>query len=224
MFRGPMPGSPASWSNSSKLFVGIGSILAVLTALVVVALMRGPTAEPGRDTFPDPGETSPVPSPASEPSSGPDEVPPPGSLETVDVREVSVARPVALDGTGDFGTGVTLRITAIEAVAGVGQGPGEVSGPALRLTLEAHNDSAEPVSLEGMVVDLVYGPAETPAMSLSEPGGAPFEGELAPGAAADATYVFGVPEKDRGRIRVSASYTGSAPTVPFQGDATRVTR
>jgi len=222
-----MPGSTVPWSSSSKLFFGIGSILAILTALVVVALMRGPADQPQKDSFLDPSETSPAPtapSPASEPSSGPTGVPPPGSLETVDVREVSLAPPVALDEKGDFGTGITVRISAVEAVAGVARGPGEVAGPALRLTMVAENDSQDPVSLEGMVVALTYGAQETPAMSLSDPGGSPFGGELSPGDRATAVYVFGIPEAARDRVTVSTSYTGSAPTVIFAGDAARATR
>jgi hypothetical protein len=222
-----MPGNSESWSNSSKLFVGIGSIMAILTALLVVAMLREPGGEPREDSFLDPTETSPAPgspSPASKPSSGPTEVPPPGSLETVDVREVSVAPPVALDQTGDFETGVTLRITDVEAVDGEGRGPGQVSGPGLRLVLEAHNDSEDPVSLEGMVVALAYGAAETPAMSLTEPGGDPFEGELPPESKSGGVYVFAVPVQSRGQVTVSASYTGSAPTVLFKGDAARASR
>jgi hypothetical protein len=109
-------------------------------------------------------------------------------------------------------------------VEGVARGPGQISGPALRLELRAHNGGTDPVSLEGMVVALAYGAEEMPATTLTEPGGAPFEGELAPGADAVATYVFGVPVGERERITVSASYTGSAPTIPFEGDATRVSR
>lgn len=222
-----MPGSPASWSATSRAFFGIGAIVVVLTALVVVGLLRGPSEDTRKDSSLDPTETSPVPTvptPASEPSSGPTEVPPPGSLETVDVREVSVAPPVALDERGDFGTGVTVRISAIEAVDGVARGPGEVAGPALRLTMVATNDSGDPVSFEGMVVALTYGAEETPAMLLSEPGTNPFEGELSPRDRATAVYVFAVPEQSRDRVAVSTSYTGSAPTVLFEGDAVRATQ
>jgi len=220
-----MPGSTESWSNSSKLFVGIGSIMAILTALLVVALLRDPVEQPRENSFVDPSETSPgTPSPASEPSSGPTEVPPPGSLETVDIREVAVAPPVALDETGDFETGVTLRITDVEAVDGVARGPGQVSGPGLRLVLEAHNDSGDPVSLEGMVVALAYGAAETPAMTLTGPGGDPFDGELSPQSKSGGVYVFAVPVESRRQVSVSASYTGSAPTVLFEGDAARASQ
>jgi len=208
--------------------VVIGVLVAAFTGVLVVGLLRGPWDDEPREK-PSFGATETpsgpsTPSPASEPSSGPTEVPEPGSLETVDVSEVSVAPPVGLDQKGDFRTGVTLRITSIEAVNGVGRGPGEVSGPALRLTMEARNDSGDPVSLEGMVVDLRYGAPDTPGMPLTEPGAKPFEGELAPREQAAAVYVFAVPEESRRLVTVAASYTGSAPTLLFEGDALQAAR
>jgi len=227
LFGRPMPGNAVPWTGTQKLFAGIGVLVAALTTLLVVAMMRGPSDDPRKDSIPDSGETSSgptTPSPASDPSSGPTEVPPPGSLETVDVGEVSVAPAVALDETGDFGTGVTLRITDIRAVDGVARGPGQVSGPALRLELVAHNDSAKSVSLEGMVVALAYGAADTPAMPLDEPGAQPFGGAVSVQDDAAAVYVFAIPEGYRSRVAVSASYTGSAPTVLFEGDALRLSQ
>lgn len=196
--------------------------------MVVALVARGADAPPGA---PVPG-ASPAGSPASgdpangvpdsEPSSGPTEVPDPGSLEPVTVEEVTVAPAVGLDDTADFGTGLTLRITSIEAVAGEARGPGQVSGPALRLRVEARNSGAGAVSLEGMVVALAHGAGDTPAMSLLEPGARPFEGEVPPGGEAVAAYVFAVPPESRDRVTITASYTGSAPTVVFEGAAGRV--
>lgn len=212
-------------------------VLLLCAAVVVLAMTEGGGTS---DDPPDPpsvatGETpagSPLPSPApvspaatgrpdSTPSPGPSEASEPGSLKTVQVEEVSVAPPVGFDETADFGTGLTLRVTDIEAVEGVARAPGEVSGPALRLVVEARNSSGAPVSLEGMVVALAFGNADTPAMSLSEPGADPFAGDLRDGSEAVAAYVFAVPEESRDRVSVSASYTGSAPTVVFEGAAER---
>jgi hypothetical protein len=157
--------------------------------------------------------------PGSEPSSGPTKVPPPGSLDPVPIGDVKTAPPVDLDETGDFETGLTLRIVEMNAVDGVARGPGEISGPALQLVMDARNDSGKPVSLEGMVVALDYGAAHTPAGTLMEPGGAPFEGVVKAGDTAHGVYVFAIPEADRDRITVTASYTGRAPTLIFRGDA-----
>jgi hypothetical protein len=222
--------NPRPWSASPR---GVGVFVALFVALavvLVVVLTRGLSDDPSVRPAPATGETSAgsptdppaaTVSPDSRPSSGPTDVPEPGSLEPVEVEEVVLARPVGLDETADFGTGLTLRVDDIAAVDGVARGPGQVSGPALRLVMEARNASGGSVSLERMVVDLTYGSDDTPAMPLREPGAKPFEGELPGKGSARAVYVFAVPEKARGRITVSASYTGSAPTVVFEGAAGR---
>lgn len=203
-------------------------IVAVIAVVAVVLVTRGladdpPTRPSGADETSDGPPTAGSPTatgtPDSKPSSGPTGTPEPGSLEPVEVEEPETAPPVGLDETGDFGTGVTLLVDEIEAVDGVARGPGQVSGPALRLVMEASNASKGSVSLEGMVVALAYGADDTPAMRLSEPGERPFEGELPAKAEARAVYVFAIPQEARGRISVSASYTGSAPTVVFEGAA-----
>jgi hypothetical protein len=226
--------NPKVWSGSPRgVVLGVAMFVAV-AAVLVVTVVSGTSDDPPDQPSVATSETSagsPAPEssaatvpPDSKPSSGSTEVPEPGSLETVKVEEVSYAPPVGLDETADFGTGLTLRLTEIEAVEGVARGPGQVSGPALRLVVKARNASKAPVSLEGMVVALAYGAAGTPATSLSEPGGKPFEGELPARGEAVAVYVFAVAEESRDRVTVSASYTGSAPTVVFEGAADRMSR
>lgn len=203
----------------------IVAVLAAVALVLVLMTVRGMSDDDPPDApTPAADPSTPSGSPDPKPSSGPTEIPEPGSLETVEVEDVSFAPPIGFDETGDFGTGLTIRVNAIEAVDGVARGPGQVSGPALRLEMEARNGSGDPVSLEGMVVAMEYGADGTPATPLREPGGEPFEGELSPQDEAVAAYVFAVPEKARGRITVSASYTGSAPTVVFEGAAERASR
>jgi len=143
----------------------------------------------------------------------------PGSLDPVPTTEVTPEPPIALTATARFGTGVSVQITDIEAVRSQAHRPGEISRPALRLTLRVLNASDRPISLDGMVVALDHGADRTPAMSVAEPGGAPFAGALAAGSSARGVYVFNVPEADRDRIRVTTSYTGEAPTLVLAGSA-----
>ena len=42
-------------------------------------------------------------------------------------------------------------------------------------------------------------------------------GGLAPGESRTGTYLYAVPPEGRGDLRVEISYTGSAPTVAFEG-------
>jgi hypothetical protein len=157
------------------------------------------------------------PTPGSEPSSGPTGTPAPGSLDVVPAGEMRTRSPVPFDATARFGAGLTLRVTRAEDVDGVAHGPGEIAGPAVRMTFELDNEGAEPVSLESVVVAVTYGADETPAVTLSGPGEKPFAGTLASGGTAVGRYVFALPVEERGRVRVVVSYTGGAPAVSFAG-------
>lgn len=172
----------------------------------------------GTEPTPDPAPTSgPTPEPA--PSSGPTATPSPGSLDVVPVQEVSTKPPVPLTEPADFDNGMTLAIERIESVQGVARGTGEVAGPALRLTLRMSNGSDSAVSLESAVVDLTTGADQTPAPTLTDPGGRPFAGDVPAGGSRTGVYVFAVPEDARDRLRVAVSYLSGAPVVVLAGAA-----
>ncbi len=143
----------------------------------------------------------------------------PGSLDTVPVETVVTAPPVGIDEVADAGTGMTFRLEQLEAVDGEANGPGEIAGPAVRVTVVATNDSPSPVLLEGVVVDLTYGAQNTSAAPLSGPGALRFSGEVAPGASATGVYVFEVPVDQRGVVSVIVGYTAAVSPVVFQGEA-----
>ncbi|TNC20148.1 hypothetical protein FHE66_01505 [Georgenia sp. 311] len=165
------------------------------------AAPRGTTATPG------PADPTAAPEPGAPPS--------PGEGRTVPVEAVPVLPAVGLDATGDFGTGLTVRLTAIEAVDGVARAPGEVAGPALAVTLRAANDSTGSIPLDDVVVLLSYGQDRTPATDLGQ-GSTPLSGSLSAGASATGTYVFAVPEDVRDDLRVEIA-ADAAPTVAFAG-------
>lgn len=142
-----------------------------------------------------------------------------GSLEPVPYQEVTPEPAIPLSATGDFGTGLTLEVTDVEPVRSVARRPGEISAPALRVHLEAHNGSSKAIPLDGMVITLDYGSHRTPAVDVAEPGGDPFRGTLTAGRSQRGVYVFNVPEVERGRIRLTMSYTGAAPTLVLTGSA-----
>jgi hypothetical protein len=143
-----------------------------------------------------------------------------GSLTPVPYHAVTPQPAIPLRATADFGTGLRLQVTGIDSVRSRAQRPGEISAPAIRITLQARNDSARPISLAGMVLTVDYGAHRTPAIEVAQPGGSPFEGVLPAGRTARGVYVFNVPLADRDRIRVTTSYTGSAPTLVLAGSAT----
>jgi hypothetical protein len=126
---------------------------------------------------------------------------------------------VAIDEEADPGTGMSFRLERLEAVKGEANGPGEIAGPAVRVTVVATNDTGAPVLLETVVVDLQYGPDDSSAAPLSGPGAVRFTGELAQGASATGVYVFDVPLDQRGEVSVIVSYLASVSPVVFTGPA-----
>lgn len=163
----------------------------------------------------DPAAPEEDPATASPDEPAPDTTDPALGSGTVDVVELP---PVDITEEAEFGGDVSARIDEVARVDGEGQGVGERSGPALELTVEIINDSAEVVDLDYVVVNL-YGPDGTPGPALlGDPRSAPFSGTLDPGATASAVYVHRLPDPDATTARVTVSYGAGAPTVVFAGE------
>jgi hypothetical protein len=124
---------------------------------------------------------------------------------------------VALDGTADAGDGVSARLTAIDAIQGEAGGPGQVAGPALRVTVRILNGSSADISLDGVAVNLAYGADNTPGSPIQDSSAAPFTGSLPAGDEAEAVYVFSVPEDSRDVVTVEVGYQPGAPLMIFSG-------
>lgn len=182
---------------------------------------RTDTSSPSPSSAPTSAATrrpsSGVPSPRTSPK--PSSAFTPGSLTSVPVGPAIVKPPVGLDQEASFGGGLSARVTRMEAVTGVARGPGEIAGPALRVTLSLANDSRSPLALGRSVVTLSSGKDRTPGLELSGPGVVRFTGSVPAGARRTASYVYGVPVAARGLVQVSVSYRASKPTVVFEGSA-----
>lgn len=156
----------------------------------------------------DPGTTSPD-EPAPDPS---DPALGSGGVDVVELPPVDIAE------EAEFGGDVSARIAEVTRVDGEARGVGERAGPALELTVEIINDSAEVVDLDYVVVNL-FGPDGAPGPALlGDPRSAPFSGTLDPGATASAVYVNRLPDPDATSARVTVSYGAGAPTVVFAGE------
>jgi hypothetical protein len=218
---------------STRLWVIIAAGLAVVVAVVAWAVLRDPggtTASPGTGD-PTAGVSSPTGTgttgaPSQAPESGqPTKSVPPTKLgtpsqagrgETVPVKPVKTKEPVPLDKTGDFGTGLSVGLEDIKSVKGAAKAPGEIAGPALKITLQATNDSKKAISLDTVTVAVSYGEDRSPAVELSD-GRRPFSGKLGAGDSEKGVYIYTVPTDERDDVRVEVSYTGEAPTVAFEG-------
>ncbi|GAA1426486.1 hypothetical protein GCM10009616_01160 [Microlunatus lacustris] len=217
-------------SRSQPLRAVIGAaVLLVVVVVVIIVLRPGGERAGGRTSPPAPAPGSTVtasagaPTPAPTGSASPP-VPAPspgtpsalGSGSTVPVEPVRTKKAVPLEEPGDLGKSLSLQVRDVVAVEGKATAPGEIAGPALKITLRATNRSGQAVSLAGSTVFVTYGADRTPASELSD-GRRPFPDELPDGEAREGVYLYSVPEEGRDDLRIEVSRTGAEATVAFEG-------
>ena len=197
--------------------------VAVVGVLVAVGLLVGGSGdEAPRDAASSssgPVRTSaPTESPAA-PAPTEEATPEPGAGSPVtDAGELPPALPeVPLDASGTAGDGVVVNLPRVDAITATGRGPGDVSGPALRVTVRVVNDTAEDISLGDVTVNLFYGAEATPASPIDDSSQQLFAGDLPAGEAAEAVYVFGVPSDMRDAVTVEVRHRADAPRLIFAG-------
>lgn len=113
--------------------------------------------------------------------------------------------------------GLSARLVTIESVQGEAVIPGEVGGPAIRVTLEVVNDTGQTLETPAVVVNLYVGEDLAPAGPILNPGGKPFPSSVPAGATASGVYLFTVPEDRRGDITVEVDLAVGTPIVVFKG-------
>lgn len=197
-----------------------GSLRRPAALLLVAALGLGAAS----GCSPDAPAPTPVASSSSTagtalppPATTPVPPPEPGSVDsTVSGRPLTRRDPVGLDRTGQAADGVQVTLASVKAIEAKAQGPGEVSGPAVALTVVVDNTTAEPVDLAGLTVTLTDS-AKAPGSAMSGPPAAAPPASVAPGETASGVFVFTVPKKRRDPVVVEVSVSATMPLVVFRG-------
>lgn len=213
-------------------------VAGVVGAVATVALVAGcgagssggdatrasSAAPPASVSTPVPSSSTAVtatPSTASTPTSAAPIMPAPatsggGGIDaTVPLTPGSTLPAVPVGSPASAG-GVTVTVSRVESVQGEAQGPGQVAGPAVRLTIVIRDATARALPLDAVTVDL-RDAADVSAPPLSGPGRRPFTGSAPAGGSATGVYVFGLATNARADVTVRLTYDGSAPTVVFRG-------
>ncbi|WP_232549037.1 hypothetical protein [Propioniciclava soli] len=112
---------------------------------------------------------------------------------------------------------VKVVISEVRAVTATAQGPGEVSGPAVAVTIDVANGTDKPLDLSTVQVNLEDS-AGRPGSGMTGSPAKWFAGSLAAGASGQGVYVFAVPEQSRKPVHVEVSVQPTLPTVVFTGD------
>ena len=207
--------------------MGVAAVIALgLTACgptpTSTGASAGPTTQSSASPAPGPA-SSPSPAAASpSPSPRPSSIPPPGAD---DVDESTPDGPVeaaplpttaaALTEPAALATGMVIEIIAVDAIEVTAETPGEVDGTAVRVTVQAHNESSEPQSVDSAVVTVLASDDYGIGTTAGDPS--PLSGVVAPGDTASGVYVFMLdPAADR-EVTVSVNYAAGEPVAVFTG-------
>lgn len=211
---------PAGPNRRRSVLVLSGIAVLVVAGVVAWLLVRGSS---GTNTASGSTATSTTGSPATPGAATDTSVPPPlptptptGPTGSVDQLPTAAAE-VPLNSPAAVGNGVVATLPKIEAIQGTATGPGNVAGPAIRVTVRIQNGTSTAVSLGGVAVNMYYGSDKTPASPLDDPSQRPFGGMLAAGQSADGVYVFTVPADQRDAVTVEVGYQAGAPLLLFTG-------
>jgi hypothetical protein len=201
------------------VLLGLAAAL-VVTALVVTGVLlgsRGGQTTAAADTDP-PSAVAPSTSSAAPTGSSAAPSPTPGPTGGAGGDgEFPPALPaVALDEAVAVEE-VTASIASIEEIEGQATGPGDVAGPALRITVRIVNETGGDVPLDGVAVNAYHGADLTPATPLDDPSRSWFTGLLPAGEAVEGVYVFRVPPEARDHVTVEVGYRPGAPLALFTG-------
>lgn len=215
--RPPEDGANSPSRRWVPVSIGIAVAVAVIVTLVVSATLAsqstgqgsGSTVEPTASGGATPTETTP--SDATPTPTAPSPQPPPPELPEM--------APVAPEETATTADGLTIRIAQAEAIEGESIFPGEVGGPAVRYTVEISNAGPTAFDLTYVAVNAFTGDQRDPASELTKPGGAPFQGRLAPGETATGVYLFSIDETDRDRVTLIVDYQAGQASAVFVGPA-----
>ncbi|TJY72349.1 hypothetical protein E4J89_01250 [Arthrobacter sp. CAU 1506] len=150
---------------------------------------------------------------------------PSGSLAVAkDADRAATPKPVApaveLEETADVAGGVAT-ISKIEAIEAKAEGIGQIAGPAIRFVVEVRNTSDQELKLDTAEITVEAGAQKLPAIRLDGSGTKLFPLEVAAGKRASGTFVFLVPEDQRGQVRIYLNYAASESVVAFEGAAPR---
>ena len=217
---------PGWWTRRRVALVAAAAVILV-AVIVVVALQAsgrdGPTqasssptaspsasaAEPSTGQTPQDGATSPADDDALEQAAEDTATPGPGGRPA--------AAPLPLTEEAEADAGLVVRLESIEAVQGEANIPGEVAGPALRVTVAVENRGSEMFDLGATVVNGYHGADATPALTLGQPGSQPFPAQVGAGETATGVVVLSVPADRRDRVIVEVDLAADLLVQLFEG-------
>jgi len=137
--------------------------------------------------------------------------------QVVPNRDLVTNSAVPLDAASDLGGQISARLAEVKAVDAQAKVPGEISGPAVAVTVEISNDSPNAIGLDTVSVD-VQGAGGVPTSPITTDPASPLSGVLQPGEKKTGVYVFTMPADARNGASITVLYSADAPVALFAGN------
>ena len=137
--------------------------------------------------------------------------------QVVPNRDLVTNSAVPLDAASDLGGQISARLAEVKAVDAQAKVPGEISGPAVGVTVEISNDSPNAIGLDSVSVD-VQGAGGVPTSPITTDPASPLSGVLQPGEKKTGVYVFTMPADARNGASITVLYSADAPVALFAGN------
>ena len=231
---------PSRRTATTWVLMSVGVVVVLVVAVLLVRAARGsdpvaattpsaaasastatspaPTGSGGASSSSEPTTSTSPPATSARPSPTTTGAAPSTAAPSTDVHTKA---PVPIDKPDTVEQGLVARVSRLEAVQAKATGPGEVSGPAVRVTIALSNRSGKAVDLSNTVVNFTYGTAETPASPISGNKSRALPNRLADGHDASGRFVFEVPRSGRDQVTITVDYSVKTPVVAFRGKAPR---
>lgn len=187
------------------------AMLATAVAAAAAVVLTGCTGSSGSTNSGTPTSTS---SGGASSSSAPQKTPSPtGTQPSIAIP----SRPtVPLHKIAHVTRSVIVRIDSVRAIQGKPVLPGEVKGPAVAVRITVRNNGTKAVVLDP-VVNAYYGPARTPALTLSGAPAKRLPTVVGPHAVVTGIYPFTMSMRERRNITIEVIVGARLPVVRFHG-------
>ncbi len=220
--------------------VRVAPVVAVGLAAFLLVGCSGSDDSDGAISSPTASSPSESASPSAERSKAPtdpDSVEPTGSGSasrlpdpvvskyTPVIRAGKTPKPTVTAGQSSFDDpirwqdGLTLTVDDVAHGKTTGQGPGVIVGePKTTVKLTMNNESSKPVSLDGVVVTMLYGDKSQQARPIYDgTDDQDLVGRIKPGGSAKAVYSFSVPTSQLGNVVMYVDFDGVHTVGKFKG-------
>ena len=190
----------------------ITAVVVVVVAIIAFFVIRQVSSGTQDATASSSPNSTVVPTPEASDFEAPSPRP------TEDVVKPDAEAPVPFDESVTTASDLKVTVDKVEGVTAGSNVPGEIAGPALKVTVTVHNAGATAVDTAGANLTLTYGgDAATPAPPVSDESAVLWPTSLAPNSSATGVFLFSVPAGSEGDVRVIVDLLASEPDVVFAG-------